>query len=97
MVLQFARHLEGRWREERGIPDVEVRARVLISLNGRRPALHIDPERDLTEVEWGIRPADWILPLNVPLRSWDEFKAQPGIRPAEWLVLLKAPLVRRGE
>jgi len=31
-------------------------------LNGRRPQLLIDPERDLTTVAPGPWPADWILP-----------------------------------
>ena len=39
-----------------------MRARVCASLNGRKPALLIDPERDLTRVERNLRHADWILP-----------------------------------
>ena len=68
MTVEFARHLEKRFREE-GYDDVEVRAHILASLNGRVPQLLVDPQVDLTEVPypwWGH--ADWILPLKTPLR-----------------------------
>ncbi len=71
MIVQFARYLEKRFREE-GHDDVEVRAHILASLNGRAPQLLIDPQVDLTEVPypwWGH--ADWILPLEVPLLAGD--------------------------
>lgn len=65
MILQFAYELERIWREEKGFADVEVRARVWCALNGRKPALLIDPEVDLTHVQRKLWPAaDWILPLR---------------------------------
>jgi hypothetical protein len=54
------------WAEERNLANVEVRARVCASLNGRRPALLIDPQRDLARVERNLRHADWVLPLEQP-------------------------------
>lgn len=66
MVLQFAHHLAQVWKEEEGLERVEVRARVCASLNGRRGALLIDPERDLVPIERDLWPADWILPLDQP-------------------------------
>jgi Vitamin K-dependent gamma-carboxylase len=45
---------------------MKLRARVCASLNGRPPALLIDPERDLARVERNLRHADWILPLELP-------------------------------
>ncbi len=66
MILQFAHHLARVWAEQREIPGVEVRARVCASLNGRKPALLIDPQRDLARVEHSLRHADWILPLKEP-------------------------------
>src|ERR1700752_5018947 len=66
MILQFAHHLSRVWQEERKVPGVEVRARVCASLNGRPPALLIDPERALARVERNLRHADWILPLEQP-------------------------------
>ncbi|MDJ0950989.1 MAG: HTTM domain-containing protein, partial [Alphaproteobacteria bacterium] len=73
MILQFAHHLERVYREEEGIPDVEVRANVWVSLNGRPRARMVDPDRDLTQIDRSMRHADWILPLQEPLpaeRRW---------------------------
>lgn len=67
MVLQFAHYLAEVWRRDHGVPDAEVRATVLASLNGRRRAPMIDPDRDLAQVERNLLHADWILPLDVPL------------------------------
>jgi hypothetical protein len=39
-----------------------VRAEVLVSLNGRRSALLIDPSVDLTAVDVGLAKAPFILP-----------------------------------
>jgi hypothetical protein len=67
MILQYAHHLEKLARDE-GHLDVEVRVRVVSSLNGRPGQDLVDPGVDLTEVP---RPwfghADWILPLEAPL------------------------------
>lgn len=68
MILQFAHHLARVWAHQHRIPGVEVRARVCASLNGRKPALLIDPERNLARVERSLRPADWILPLEQPFQ-----------------------------
>lgn len=64
MILQFAHYLERVWAEREGIPDVEVRAIVMCSLNGRAPAPLIDPERDLTRISRTWKHQDWILPLT---------------------------------
>lgn len=66
MILQFAHHLARVWAQQHKVQGAEVRARVCASLNGRKPALLIDPERDLARVERSLRPADWILPLDQP-------------------------------
>lgn len=66
MILQFAHYLAKVWEQRHGIHGVEVRARVCASLNGRKPALLIDPERNLARVERTLRRADWILPLEQP-------------------------------
>jgi hypothetical protein len=66
-MVQFAHYLEKLARAE-GRGDVEVRAQVVASLNGRPAQNLVDPGVDLTEVS---RPwfghADWILPLEAPL------------------------------
>jgi hypothetical protein len=69
MILQFAHYLEGYYRQQ-GMDDVEVRARARVTLNGRPSRLLVDPERDLTEVEPGLGPADWILPLEDDGDRW---------------------------
>lgn len=61
LILQFAHHL-AREFERRGHGQVEVRAEAWVSLNGRPPALLIDPAVDLARVTDSIRPARWILP-----------------------------------
>jgi hypothetical protein len=63
MVLQTAHHLAKSWERERAVPNVEVRARVMCALNGREPALLIDPGLDLAQVKRSWRHYDWILPL----------------------------------
>ena len=50
LIVQFAHHLEAIWMRREGSHDLEVRARVMCALNGRPPALMIDPRRDLTRV-----------------------------------------------
>jgi hypothetical protein len=67
LILQFAHFLGRTWAAREGIADAEVRALVLCALNGRRPALLIDPARDLARVTSTSTPRDWILPLTVPL------------------------------
>ncbi len=72
MILQFAHHLAEMWAKQRNIEGVEVRARICVSLNGRKSALLIDPQRDLTKIELSVGPADWVLPLRQP------FERPPG-------------------
>ena len=75
LLLQFARYLEEEKRRE-GYGDVEVRARVLVSLNGRAPQLLVDPNLDLTREQASLLPANWIVPLTTPLE-----RQQPSNRP----------------
>jgi hypothetical protein len=68
LVLQFAHYLAEEKRRE-GYDDVEVRARVMVSLNGREPQLLIDPNVDLAKEQVSLLPAQWIVPLTTPLGS----------------------------
>jgi vitamin K-dependent gamma-carboxylase len=70
MVVQLAKHIEDEAKEnpDFAIQDLEVRAEVIASLNGRPAEPLIDREVDLTEVD--VTPfttADWIEPLDEPL------------------------------
>jgi hypothetical protein len=48
---------------------VQIYVRALTSLNGRQREDLIDPTVDLTTKQRTIWPADWMLPLNEPLRQ----------------------------
>lgn len=67
MILQFSHYLENELRDQ-GYEQVEVRAYVEASLNGRDYQLLIDPEVDLAAERRTLWPAPWIVPLTVPLR-----------------------------
>ena len=68
MILQFSHYLAEEKRRE-GFENVEVRALVMASLNGRKPQLMIDPTVDLAKERISLLPARWILPLTEPLPS----------------------------
>jgi len=66
LILLFGHYLAEEKRRE-GYEDVEVRARVMASLNGREPQLLIDPNVDLAKEHVSLLPARWIVPLTTPL------------------------------
>jgi vitamin K-dependent gamma-carboxylase len=70
LILHFGHYLADEKRRE-GFDNVEVRARVMVSLNGREPQLLIDPNVDLAREDVGLLPARWIVPLTTPLRTGD--------------------------
>ena len=67
LALQFAHYIEEQYKIK-GYENVEVRARAIVSLNGRRKQLIIDPNTDLTMYNDSLMTAEWILPLTEPLR-----------------------------
>lgn len=70
LLLQFSHYLAEEKRRE-GYKDVEVKARVMVSLNGREPQLLIDPNVDLTKERVSLLPTRWIVPLTTPLTNRD--------------------------
>ena len=66
LIRKYGRHL-ARERARTGQGPVEVRARVLNSLNGREPQLLVDPTVNLAAIDYSWQPADWIVPLHDPL------------------------------
>jgi len=66
MIVLFSHYLVEEKRRE-GYDNVEVRARVMVSLNGRQPQLLIDPNVDLAKEQVSLLPARWIVPLTTPL------------------------------
>jgi len=67
MLQQFCRYL-GELEKEKGATNVEVRARIHLSLNGREPQLLLDPNVDLAAAERKLGHATWIQPLETPFR-----------------------------
>jgi hypothetical protein len=65
MILQYAHFLAGHFREA-GMTDPKVRAEVWVTLNARPARLLIDPNLDLTQVQYGWRPKTWVLPFEEP-------------------------------
>ncbi len=68
LILQFSHYLAEEKRRE-GYENVEVRARVMVSLNGRQPQLLIDPNVDLAKEQASLLPTRWIVPLTTPLET----------------------------
>lgn len=68
LILLFAHYLAEEKRRE-GYDNVEVRAYVMASLNGRQPQLLIDPNIDLAKEQESLLPDPWIVPLTTPLES----------------------------
>jgi hypothetical protein len=66
LILHFVHYLAEEKRRE-GYENVEVRAHVMVSLNGRAPQLLIDPNVDLAKEQLSLLPTRWILPLTTPL------------------------------
>jgi len=80
MVLQFGHHLAAALRDEEGVTNAEIRARVLVSLNGRKPQLLVDPNANLAAQPRSLRHATWILPLTEPLPPREELIARAAAR-----------------
>jgi vitamin K-dependent gamma-carboxylase len=59
MIRRFCQHVASVFRVEQGI-EVEVRAWVMVSLNGRPSQLMLDPDANLAAHEY---PPDWIMTL----------------------------------
>jgi len=68
LLVIFGHYLAEEKKRE-GYENVEVRAHVMVSLNGRNPQLLIDPNVDLAKEEVSLLPARWIVPLTTPLPS----------------------------
>lgn len=78
MIHQFANHLAKLWQAEGA--DVEVRADICKSLNGRPCQRFIDPTVDLTRVQWNLFAADtWVLPLAIQTWGIEDNKRQAAL------------------
>lgn len=85
LILHLAHFLADQHRRETG-RTAEVRALVLMSLNGRKPELFIDPSLDLASERRGFAHRPWVLPLTEPLGQ------QPWTAPlGQWERLVELP------
>ncbi|MBA2623024.1 MAG: HTTM domain-containing protein [Chthoniobacterales bacterium] len=80
MILQFAHFLAGKL-PQRGVKPLRVEARVMASLNGRKPELFVNQSVNLAAEPRTLRPAPWILPMKEPLPMIRPVDAKPA--PAE--------------
>jgi hypothetical protein len=65
-ILQFAHHVANEYAKA-GKGRLEVRAKIFVSLNGRKPQLLVDPDVDLAAQPRSLSRWPWILPLQEPL------------------------------
>ena len=63
MILQYSHHIADELRQQ-GYDEIEVRAWVMVSLNGREPQLLIDPSVNLAAQPRTLLPNTWIMPLK---------------------------------
>ena len=66
MVLQFAHYL-AKVMPRSGPKPLRVEARVLVSINGRKPQLIIDPTVDLASERRTLDRPPWLLEIHEPL------------------------------
>lgn len=66
MILQLCHQVAASFRRD-GHPDIQIRAHVWVSLNGRPEQRLIDPDVDLAAERRTLRHVQWILPLETPL------------------------------
>jgi len=77
-TLQMAHFLEKEERKK-GYGDIEIYVDTRVSLNGRPYQQIIDPTVDLTQLERGLMPKEWIIPLEHPLPKKErEMLAKPS-------------------
>jgi hypothetical protein len=71
MILQFAHFLKETYQQQ-GFDAVEVRAKVLVSFNGRRAQPYIDENVDLAKEQDTFAAKHWILPFQETpwLQDW---------------------------
>jgi hypothetical protein len=82
-ILQYAHELDRRL-ERLGMPDVEIRALSIVSMNGRPFQPMIDPEVDLTEASYGFfEVPPWIVPLRKDGRAGHY--PTSGAQRAQWI------------
>lgn len=84
LIVQFAHKLAEHFARN-GAPNLEIRVKAWVSLNGRQPQLLVDPSIDLTKLPRRGGDSAWIMPLtepyrhdawNVPVSQWEKILEQ---------------------
>lgn len=65
-LIHATAHLLAQYYEDEGKSDVEVRADVWVSMNGRPPQRMVDPAVDLAALPRTLAPSKWILTSSAP-------------------------------
>jgi vitamin K-dependent gamma-carboxylase len=76
LILQFA-HFLVEEATAAGYPNVEVRANVMLSLNGRPYARFVDPTVNLAEEHRTLAHKPWVLPMPSELPETDSHRTDP--------------------
>lgn len=63
LILQYAAHLRGYYEAE-GVINPEIRANIMVTLNGSGSRLFVDPTLDLGKVHDSWQHKTWILPFE---------------------------------
>ncbi len=66
LILNFTHYL-AKELQKQGYEQIEIRAHVFASLNGRKPQYLVDPTVNLASEPCSLLPAKWIMPLTQPL------------------------------
>jgi len=89
MILDFTHYLS-KELSKIGYTNAEIRVLLLVSLNGRKPQLLVDPTVNLAAEPRTYRRPDWIVPLTeplpdkpweVPLTEWEQHLNLPPFPP----------------
>jgi hypothetical protein len=67
-ILEYAHFLESYYKKQ-GIEAPEVYVESFVSLNGRGSHPYIDPDVDLTKVQFSLRHKSWILPFDDEIKG----------------------------
>jgi hypothetical protein len=72
MILHYGHFIAQQYQASTGNP-ASVYVLAIASLNGRKPELFIDPNRDLTTIARYSSDRSWVMPQKEPLRypAWD--------------------------
>ncbi|MFK7981361.1 MAG: HTTM domain-containing protein [Saprospiraceae bacterium] len=75
MILKYAHHLRSIY-QKKGYENIQVRAELTCSLNGRPSQFLVDPLVNLATIESYEMPATWINPLSFTLEDGEKLRTE---------------------